>query len=331
MQKPANFDGLMPMPDPQAVFDEACRIVAATPVKIDFTKVSRVFADVVKLFRGEYPGYRQCNTCYHNLKHTTDCLLTMARLLHGASLNGRRLPARDVTLGLTAALFHDTGYIQTADDLEGTGAKYTLVHVARSVAFMEKYFRQAGFSSRDLDYCRCCIQCTGLEVKIEELRFESPRHREVGWMLGTADLLGQMADQAYLARLPLLYREFAEAHVPGFESELDLLKKTPAFWDFTQFRLQSALGNVHRYMQDHFRAWLGLNRDVSREIIEENINYLKFILENHESEYRTYLPQDSANHNVIQPWNFCQIPRSPFNRRRAEILPLQECSPQIVL
>ena len=255
----------------------------------DFTVLSTVFADVVKLFRGEYFGYRSCNTCYHDLKHTTDCLLAMARMIHGASLNGCSLPARDVTLGLTAALFHDTGYIQADDDLEGTGGKYTLVHVARSVAFMEKYFHQAGFSSRDLDYCRCCVQCTGLDERIEALRFESAHHREVGWMLGTADLLGQMADQTYLARLPFLYREFAEAHVPGFESELELLRKTPAFWDFTQLRLNSELGNVHRYMLDHFRAWWGLNRDVSRESIEENIAYLKFILENHESDYRTYL------------------------------------------
>ena len=307
MKKPGNYDDLIPMPDPQAVFDEVCRIVAATPGQPDFPILSKVFADVVKLFRGEYPGYRSCNTYYHDLKHTTDCLLAMARLLHGASLNGCPLPARDVTLGLTAALFHDTGYIQSEDDLEGTGAKYTLVHVERSVEFMEKYFHQAGFPSRDLDYCRCCVQCTGLDVSIEALRFESAYHREVGWMLGTADLLGQMADQTYLARLPFLYREFAEAQVPGFESELDLLKKTPAFWDFTQFRLNSELGNVHRYMLDHFRAWWGLNRDLSRESIEENITYLKFILENHELEYRTYLCSGNVRENYLPQWNIPKV------------------------
>jgi len=233
--------------------------------------------------------------------------LAMARLLHGASLNDCPLLARDVTLGLIAALFHDTGYIQSEDDLEGTGAKYTLVHVARSVAFMKEYFRQAGFSSKDLDYCRCCVQCTGLEIRIENLRFESACHREAGWILGTADLLGQMADQTYLTKLPFLYREFAEAHVPGFESELDLLRKTPAFWDFTQFRLNSELGNVHRYMLNHFRAWWGLNRDVSRESIEENITYLKFILENHELEYRTYLYPQKLRKTYLPQWNIPKV------------------------
>jgi hypothetical protein len=293
MQKPGNYSDPIPGDDPHAVFREVCRLVAATTAQPDLTLLSRVFADVVRLFRGHYPGYQKCKTRYHNLKHTTDCLLAMARLLHGASLNGLALTDRDVVLGLTAALFHDTGYIQGEDDLQGTGAKYTLVHVGRSVAFMEKYFRQAGFSASDLDYCRCCVHCTGLEMRIKDLWFESACHQEVGWMLGTADLLGQMADHAYLTKLPFLYREFKEARVPGFESELDLLRKTPVFWDFTLFRLASELGNVDRYMLDHFREWYGIDRDLNRESIEGNIAYLKFVLANHESEYRKYLHQGS--------------------------------------
>jgi hypothetical protein len=283
------YEDLIHMTDPQEVFEEVCHIVSVMNSRFDFTALDRVFRDVVKLFRGEYPGYKECNTWYHDLKHTTDCLLAMARLMHGASLHGLTLPERDVTLGLVAALFHDTGYIQMNDDLAGTGAKYTLVHVERSLAFMEKYFNQVGFSSRDLDYCRCCVNCTGLEVRVRDIHFESAHHQAVGWMLGTADLLGQMADRTYLERLPFLYREFEEGKVQGFESEVDLLKKTPAFWEFTQFRLITELGNVDRYMQDHFRVWWGLDRDLNRDTIEENIAYLKFILENHESEYRKYL------------------------------------------
>ena len=109
MKRLGNYEDLIPMDDPQAVFEEVCRIVAAMNTQQDFTVLVKVFEDVVKLFRGEYPGYQKCNTCYHDLKHTTDCLLAMARLIHGASLNGLPLPDRDVVLGLTAALFHDTG------------------------------------------------------------------------------------------------------------------------------------------------------------------------------------------------------------------------------
>jgi len=283
------YEDLISMGDPQAVVKEVRRIVAAVHPEFDFTSLDRVFQDVLKLFRGGYPGYQRCNTWYHDLKHTTDCLLAMARLIHGAWLNGLNLPERDTALGLNAALFHDTGYIQNDADMGGTGAKYTLVHVERSVTFMEQYFSQAGFSSLDLDYCRCCVQCTGLEVKISEIPFESAHHQAVGCMLGTADLLGQMADRTYLERLPFLYREFQEGKVPGFESELDLLSKTPAFWEFIQSRLLSDLGNMDRFMRDHFRVWWGLDQDLSRETIEENIAYLKFVLEHHGCEYHKYL------------------------------------------
>ncbi len=285
----AKFEDLFLMTNPHVVYEEVCRIMAVLHPYFNFTALDQVFQDVVKLFRGEYPGYRQCNTYYHDLKHTTDCLLAMVRLMHGASLNGLVLWERDAALGLIAALFHDTGYIQSEADATGTGAKYTLVHVERSVAFMEKYFAQAGYSSRDLDYCRGCVQCTGLDVKISEISFESAHHQAVGCMLGSADLLAQMADRTYLERLPFLYREFQEGRVPGFDSELDLLRKTPAFWEFAQFRLTTELGNMGRHMRDHFRVWWGLDQDINREAIEDNITYLKFILENHTSEYPQYL------------------------------------------
>lgn len=289
MKSPGNFDDLILPVNPQAVFEEVRYIVSLLNSHFDFTALDRVFQDVVKLFQGEYPGYQKCNTCYHDLKHTTDCLLAMARLIHGAAINGLTLPDRDAALGLIAALLHDTGYIQTDDDSEGTGAKYTLIHVRRSVAFMEKYMAQAEFSSRDVDYCRCCVHCTGLEMRVKDIRFETAYHQAVGWMLGTADLLGQMADRTYLERLPFLYWELEEGKVPGFESELDLLRGTSAFWEFTQQRFVADLGNMDRFMRDHFRVRWGLDRDLNRETIEGNIAYLKFILENHASEYRRYL------------------------------------------
>jgi hypothetical protein len=285
----AKYEDLILMGDPQLVFEEVSRIIMCLHPCLDFTALDRAFQDVVKLFQGEYPGYQGCNTWYHDLKHTTDCLLVMARLMHGASLNGLNLPERDTALGLIAALFHDTGYIQSDTDVLGTGAKYTLVHVERSLAFMEEYFSAAGFPARDLDYCQCCVRCTGLEAKINKIKFESAHHQAVGCMLGTADLLGQMADRTYLERLPFLYREFLEGNVQGFESEFDLLKKTPAFWNFTQFRMITEFGNVDRYMRDHFKGWWGIDRDLNRDSIEQNIAYLKFILENYESEYPEYL------------------------------------------
>ena len=183
----------------------------------------------------------------------------------------------DVALGLIAALLHDTGYIQTADDEDGTGAKYTLVHVERSIEFLKLYFARHGYSSEDFLFCKNCLKCTGLEVKIGELAFISLNNKTLAQMLGTADLMGQMADRTYLERLPFLYHEFKEGGVPGYADELDLMKKTPAFWEFTQKRLAGELGGVDRSMRDHFRVRWGIDKDMNREAVERNISYLQFL------------------------------------------------------
>jgi hypothetical protein len=121
------------------------------------------------------------------------------------------------------------------------------------------------------------------------LEFISRNNETLGQMLGTADLLGQMADLTYLERLPFLYHEFKEGGVPGFADELDLLQKTPAFWEFTQKRLVGELGGVDRLMRDHFRVRWGIDHDLDREIVERNIAYLQFILVNHGADYQRYL------------------------------------------
>jgi hypothetical protein len=286
------FGDLVPMGNPQEVLEEVKRIVHLMYPAFNFNPVQDVFKDAVKLFRGEYPGYRACNTRYHDLKHTTACLLAMARLIHGGFVQGMVMEARDAALGLIAALLHDTGYIQTAEDDDGTGAKYTMVHVERSIEFMKIYFAQHGYSSEDFLFCRNCLKCTGLEVKIGKLEFISRNNKTLGQMLGTADLLGQMADRAYLEKLPFLYHEFKEGGVPGIADELDLLQKTPAFWESTQKRLAGELGGVDRLMRDHFRVRWGIDQDMGRETAERNIAYLQFILVNHGDDYQRYLRRD---------------------------------------
>lgn len=64
------------------------------------------------LFSGKYPGYRGCTTRYHDLNHTLHCFLLMARLIHGAFINGVVFKEEDVVLGLISALMHDTGYLR---------------------------------------------------------------------------------------------------------------------------------------------------------------------------------------------------------------------------
>jgi hypothetical protein len=255
----------------------------------DLSKVTSAYLDIVKLFRGDYCGYRKCNTKYHDLRHTDDCLLIMARLIHGAYLNGCRFSNRSIILGLISAIVHDTGYIQTVDEKIGTGGRYTITHIDRSVAFAKKYLERKGYPANDFHFIMNCLQCTGLNVVIEDIKFESIENELMGKMLGTADLIGQMADSKYLEKLPFLFEEFQEGGITEYETELDLLQKTPAFWEFTQRRFATELGNVDRYLRDHFRVRWGIDRDLDREAIEKNILRLESILKNHPTDYRKHL------------------------------------------
>jgi hypothetical protein len=228
---------LVHMENPQDVLDEAKKIASMMVPQLDWEPLNSVFLDVLRFFEGRYPGYLACDTQYHDLKHTTDTFLAMARIIHGAAVMGHPFSEWNIDLGLISALFHDTGYL-LADGEEGPGARYTLVHIRRSIDFMDDYFAARGFSRRDFQFCRNILNCTGLDVTIDDIRFTSDENEILGKMLGTADLLGQMADRTYLEKLPFLYDEFKIADVPGLGSELDFLRNTPKFIDMTMDRFQ---------------------------------------------------------------------------------------------
>jgi hypothetical protein len=264
--------------NPGDVISEIRNIILLSYKKFNFNQFYKVFGDILKLFNGHYPGYRRCNTIYHDLSHTMDCLLVTAKLIRGAGLNGILFTHRDVTLGLISALMHDTGYIQAVEDNTGTGAKYTLSHIERSIAFMKKYFLENAFPSEYLPICSDFLRCTGLDVKIAEIKFQSGEHEILGRILGTADLIGQMANENYLEKLPFLYDEFKEGGVPGYCDKFDLLKKTPAFWEMVKKRLVMELGQVDRYLLDYFRVLRGINEDLYRQAIDRNMKQLQLFL-----------------------------------------------------
>jgi hypothetical protein len=264
--------------NPGDVLEEIRNLIVLIYQDFNFSEFEHVFGDILKLFNGQYPGYRRCNTIYHDLSHTLDCLLVTAKLIHGACLNGIVFSQRDVNLGLISALMHDTGYIQAMEDHKGTGAKYTVSHIQRSIEFMKKYLDDHGFPAEYFPICRDCLKCTGLDVKIHEIKFQSREHEILGQILGTADLIGQMANENYLEKLPFLYDEFKEGGVPGYRDKFDLMSQTPAFWEMVKVRLVYELGHVDRYLRDYLRVLWGINQDLYRQAIERNIERLQSFL-----------------------------------------------------
>jgi len=280
---------LVNMNDLDAVYKETCNIAYMMYDKYDVTFLDKVFRDTVKLYRGEQPGYKACNTKYHDLRHVMDVLIATARLLHGVHIAHEKIDRRMFDLTLSAALLHDTGYIQSIDDRNGTGGKYTMVHVERSIWFANNYFILNGFSKEDANDCKLMILGTDLDVKIPEIDFPSPGVDLCCKVLATTDLLGQMADRLYLEKLLLLFREFAEASVQGFESELDLLQKTIGFYKFVLKRMENDLDDVKRFMVHHFKTRWHVDEDMYQAAIDKNMDYLDFIMERHERDYRKKL------------------------------------------
>lgn len=270
--------GFVDMRDKQTALSEVKETALLMQPDFDFTHFDKAFTDVEKLFAGKYPGYRECNTRYHDFGHTLMVLLAMVRLMHGANSQGIRFTEKEINLGLISALMHDTGYIQSDDDTVGTGAKYTLIHISRSIRFVRQYYEDNEYFVEDLKNFRNILSCTGVHTMIADVEFESERMALLGKMLGSADLLGQMADRLYLEKLIFLYNEFEEGGVSGFDSEADIFRKSVSFYKRTRHRFENEFGNVNRFMIHHFRDRWNIDRNLYEESIENNINYLKFVL-----------------------------------------------------
>lgn len=283
------FADLVDTSNPWNALQEVQLILATVHRDIDPDKIKKVFSDVVALYRGDYPGYRACNTGYHDLHHVMDVFLAMARIIHGAHIAGLDFGKRNVTLGVISALLHDTGYVQSDDDNDGTGAKYTATHVKRSMAFMETYLSENGYTPEDRKKCSGFIECTDLSVKIPDVSFDTEQLRTMGRMHFAADLMGQMADRVYLEKLHILYDEFVEGGITAYSDEKDLLEKTITFYEIIDDRIKDELGDIDRYLLNHFRERWGIDNDLYREAIEKNITYLKYILDHYGENYHTKL------------------------------------------
>ena len=285
---------LLDIRDTPEILEEVKLTTSLINPQFDFQHLDKAFLDVEKLFRGNYPGFQKCNTNYHDLRHTMMVLLTMARLIHGACLSGIKFTDKEINLGLIAALMHDTGYIQEVDDNSGTGAKYTLTHVKRSIMFTKDYYANEKYFQNDLDCFSDMLICTGLNLDIKKVAFPSANIEIMAKILGTADLLGQMADRIYLEKLISLFHEFEEGNVPGFESELDLFRKTIDFYKSARARFKNDLGNVNRYMVNHFRDRWNIEINIYDEAIEKNINCLKYILKSNFTSLHDYLRRNTV-------------------------------------
>jgi hypothetical protein len=254
-----------------------------------FDKVATAFDDFEKLFTGHMPGYHGVDTLYHDRQHSLDMSLAMARLLVGYERsvdNRQRFGGDRVVMALITALFHDAGYIREFEDVEhSNGAEFTLYHVTRSARFLARYLPTIGLEAW-VPISTRIVHFTGYEVKLSQIQLADPRDRKLGHLLGTADLIAQMADRCYLEKCrDRLYPEFVLggiAAVTGtdgalrvrYSSGLDLLRQTPQFVRETRVeRLEREFEHAYRYLEPLFGG-----RNPYFEAIDRNLGYLGRVL-----------------------------------------------------
>lgn len=272
--------------NPVEVDREVRAIIVSMFPDFDFADYQTAFADVARLFHGRMEGFHPCDTGYHDWGHTVSVLLATARLLHGVHLDRQELSPRIVGLALIAALFHDTGYIRREEERVGTGARFTAVHVVRSIDRVEEYADRRGWPMADMLDMECMIQCTDLGCSPRAVVHANLEAMLAAHVLATADILAQMADDIYLEKLDLLYGEFAEAGITDFTSEYDLAARTRGFHAFMRTRMENSLSNVIGCMGAHFRQRHGVERDAYSEAARRNMNYLGLILDQYGPEFR---------------------------------------------
>jgi len=242
-----------------------------------------------RLFDGRVPGYFGVDTVYHDRQHTLDITLALARLLVGYERQSEpdaRLGGERAIVGLITGLFHDVGYLRrTEDTAHRNGAEFTRNHVARGARFLAAYLPQMSLEGW-APIATQIVHFTGYELPFAQIAVSDPRDIKLGHLLGTADMIAQMADRCYLEKLrDRLYPEFVLGGVAlplasnggrqvKYASGLDLLRQTPEFVEEVRLkRLDGDFEGAYRYLEVLFDG-----RNPYIEAIERNVAYLRQIL-----------------------------------------------------
>jgi hypothetical protein len=261
--------GTVAVADAHAVGAATTRILAQSfgSDGFDGGLIRAAFDDVERLFAGERGGYLACDMPYHDLRHSLDTALVMARLVAGyqraPDVACGALDAARAIAGVVLALWHDSGFIRTACEASLCGPQLTDRHESRSIELAKAWLRSTPLAEQaDL---AGLIRATDLDADLASL-FE--RHDEaaalVGRMIGSSDLLSQLSDRRYPERCYYhLYPEFVLAHsngaasdgAQGYRDAFDLVCRTKAFCEtIGSERLSRELGGVSRYLARYFEG-----------------------------------------------------------------------------
>src|SRR5450755_289925 len=272
-----------------AVFAAVEELYRPTWPETSLQPLEDAFEHFEDLFAGFVHGYFGVDTVYHDRQHTLDITLALARLIVGYERQQQpdaRLGGERAVVGIITGLFHDVGYLRRTNEAESrNGAEFTRTHVSRGARFLADYLPVVGLASW-APIATQIVHFTGYEVPFAQINVSDPRDLALGHMLGSADMIAQMADRCYLEKCgDRLYAEFVLGGVAlplaangglqvKYASGVDLLRQTPEFIsEVRSKRLDGEFHSAYRHLEVLFG---GCNPYI--ESIDRNVNYLRQIL-----------------------------------------------------
>ena len=274
--------GEVDLEDPRAVEQAIHAILSRLYGKdYDSALLSQGINDLVRAFRGDYPGLLRCDTLYHDLRHALETGLTMTRILDGHVQSlppGSKDPidAHHALLGVLLALFHDIGLLRRDTEAAIWGPTLTPIHEERGVDFMTRYLADTALAP--LAELARLIMSTKLLFKMPDTW--STLDQKLASMVASADLLSQLADRYYLEKCrDFLFVEFSAFGLAGkpdspYPDRETLLAKTPGFFEgIIRERLEQEFHGVYRLLEFHC-----CGRNPWEEAIWRNLTYLGEVL-----------------------------------------------------
>jgi len=277
---------------PRAVRQAVVALLSSVYSRSSLDPVWIAFHDFERIYGGSDEDYHGVDTSYHDMQHSLDVTLALARLIVGYDsvvAAKERLGAERATFALVAALFHDSGYLRHRfrDSHAANGAEFTRTHVTRSGLFLESYLPKIGLEEFT-PIVSSIVHFTGYEMPLERIELDDPAHVMMGRLLGTADLITQLADRCYLEKCrDRLYPEFVLGGVAfdtgagdiRYRSGHHLLSQTLTFYQSSvHLRLERGFHSAYRYFEPFFGG--GTNPYVS--FVRKNLTFLLRILQRDE-------------------------------------------------
>ena len=243
--------------------------------------LEQAITDLARAFGGDYPGLLRCDTHYHDLRHAFDSGLVMARLIRGQAIATPKeapehINGEHALLGVLLALYHDIGLLRRTDEAHMQGAQLTPTHEVRGVEFMRDYLSRTPLAH---------LAGKAELIMVTRLAWHMPPDmplldRAIASLLGTADIMSQLADRAYLEKCrDFLFAEFSAFGLAGasglpYPDPKTLLEKTPGFYtDLLRHRMQVDYDGADRFTKIHFGGECPYEASIKR-----NLGYLNAAL-----------------------------------------------------